>query len=401
MKVIQVNVVYPYGSTGKIVYDIHNELVLNKIDSLVLCGRSESKCEEILYSVGKTYSRIQSLLGRIHGLSYGGCFFSTKRIINLIKKNKPDVVHLHCLNGNFVNIYKLISWLKKEKINTILTLHAEFMYTANCSYAFDCEGYINGCLKCKNYKNATRSIIFNKTSKSWNLMKRAFEGFDNLKVVSVSPWLMERASKSSILKNFEHYSIFNGLNTDIFHFSSDNLNKEDYKIIFHATPEFNCNPEHLKGGYYILKLAEKMINMNVKFYIAGNYDKNICVPNNVILLGKISNQKELSKYYQSADLTVIASKIETFSMVCAESLSCGTPVVGFKAGAPELISLKEYSAFSEYGDVELLYENVLKMISIKQDKEKISQEAHKLYSKSINTQKYIDLYKKIVIATDN
>ena len=115
MKVIQVNVVYPYGSTGKIVYDIHNELVLNKIDSLVLCGRSESKCEEILYSVGKTYSRFQSLLERIHGLSYGGCFFSTKRIITLIKKNKPDVVHLHCLNGNFVNIYKLISWLKKEK----------------------------------------------------------------------------------------------------------------------------------------------------------------------------------------------------------------------------------------------------------------------------------------------
>ena len=44
-------------------------------------------------------------------------------------------------------------------------------------------------------------------------------------------------------------------------------------------------------------------------------------------------------------------------MIVAESLCCGTPVVGFKAGAPEQITIKEYSEFSEFGNIEILKEN--------------------------------------------
>lgn len=50
-------------------------------------------------------------------------------------------------------------------------------------------------------------------------------------------------------------------------------------------------------------------------------------------------------------MTLLLSKRETFSMVTAESLCCGTLVVGFKAGGPESIALKEYSHFVEQGDV--------------------------------------------------
>ena len=41
-------------------------------------------------------------------------------------------------------------------------------------------------------------------------------------------------------------------------------------------------------------------------------------------------------------------------MVTAESLCCGTPVVGFKAGAPEQIAIKEFSEFVEYGDLNFI-----------------------------------------------
>lgn len=392
MKVIQINVVYPYGSTGKIAYDIHSELISVNIESNIICGRSKNENSEILYTVGTTYSRFQSLLERIHGLSYGGCFLSTRKIIKILRKVRPDIVHLHCLNGNFVNIYKLIEWLKNEKTNVVLTLHAEFMYTANCSYAFNCDGYINGCLNCRNFRNATRSWLFNRTAKSWKLMKNAFENFQNLKIVSVSPWLMERARKSLMFKQFEHLTIYNGLNPDIFYYSGKNINNNDYKIVFHATPEFNNNPNHVKGGYYILKLAEKIKNENVKIFIAGNYDKSIKAPENIVFLGMINDQRELSKWYQIADVTLITSKIETFSMVCAESLSCGTPIVGFKAGAPELISLKEYSYFVEYGDLDGLCDKLFNMLSKKYNKVEISKHAHEIYSKRINTKKYIELY---------
>lgn len=391
MKVIQINVVYPYGSTGKIVSDIHDELINNNIESLIICGRSKLADKKILYTVGTFYSKIQALFSRIHGIPYGGCFLSTKKIIKILNKEKPDIVHLHCLNGTFVNIYKLVDWLKQKNVKTVLTLHAEFMYTANCSYAFDCEGYINGCLKCKEYKYATKSWFFNRTAKSWKLMFNSFKDFKDLRVVSVSPWLMERAKKSLIFKNFEHFNIYNGLNSDIFCYSKEKSNN-DFKIVFHATPEFNNDPNHVKGGYYILKIAEKLCGKNIKFYIAGNYDKSIKKTDNIVFLGKINDQKELAKYYQMADVTLIASRVETFSMVCAESLSCGTPVVGFKAGAPELISLKDYSFFAEHGNVDLICETLINVLSLEFDREKISKKAFEMYSKNVNTKKYIDLY---------
>ena len=42
MKVLQVNCVYDYGSTGKITKDLHEGLIKRGIDSVVLYGRRQS-----------------------------------------------------------------------------------------------------------------------------------------------------------------------------------------------------------------------------------------------------------------------------------------------------------------------------------------------------------------------
>lgn len=73
--------------------------------------------------------------------------------------------------------------------------------------------------------------------------------------------------------------------------------------------------------------------------------------NNVTFIPQIKNDKKLAYYYSMASVTVIASEKETFSLVTAESLCCGAPVVGFKCGGAESISLGEYSVFVEYGEV--------------------------------------------------
>ena len=70
----------------------------------------------------------------------------------------------------------------------------------------------------------------------------------------------------------------------------------------------------------------------------------------------------LAQYYAMADVTLLTSKKETFSMICAESLCCGTPVVGFRAGAPEQIALPTFSSFVEYADEDALYHEVIEMV---------------------------------------
>lgn len=403
MKVLQINNLYQNGSTGKITYDMHSELLKRGIESVVCYGRGKKINEPLVYKTcGELYSKINHFFTRLTGLMYGGCFFSTNKLIRIIKNEKPDVVHLQCLNGYFINIYRLVLWLKKQKIKTVLTLHAEFMYTANCGHALECEKWKSGCGKCPRRKRETGSLLFDATHKSWRKMKKAFDGFDNdLIITSVSPWLMERAKLSPILMNKRHEVVLNGVNTEIFHYYgvsvAENLKRElgipdDKKIIFHATPGFNNDKNHIKGGYYVLKLAEQMKNENVVFVVAGEYEKDLKVPDNVILLGKISNQTRLAELYSMADVTLLTSRKETFSMVTAESLCCGTPIVGFRAGAPEQITIPEYSKFVEYGDEKSLQTAVKQMVMRELLKEDVAFVANQKYAKTVMTENYIKIY---------
>lgn len=402
MKVLQVNCVYKKGSTGKITYDLHKALTEKGVESVVCYGRGERTNEPNVYKTcGELYSKINQLLTRINGVMYGGCFFSTNKLLSIIKKEKPDVVHLQCINGYFVNIYRLINWLKRHNVKTVLTLHAEFMYTANCGHSYDCEKWKTGCGNCPNLKRETKSLFFDNTSKSFKKMQKAFDGFnENLIVTSVSPWLMERAKQSPILSDKNHTVVMNGLDTNIFYiYDSTKLKKEynitDEKVIFHATPYFTDDPDYIKGGYYIKKLAEKLKNENIKVVVAGEYKSSINVPDNIVLLGKVANQNLLAKLYSMADVTVIASKRETFSMVCAESLCCGTPVVGFKAGGPESISLEEYSEFVDYGDISALENSVFDYLKKKLSAEEISDKAQKIYDKTNMCRNYITVYERL------
>ncbi len=374
MKVLQVNSVYRSGSTGKITYDIHRELLSRGEGSVVCYGRGERVREPHVYKIcGELYSKVNNLRSRLTGMMYGGCLLSTNRLIRIMEKEKPDIVHLQCINGYFVNVYRLIDWLKRHRIKTVLTLHAEFMYTANCSHAMECNRWRTGCGRCPRYRKETKSWFINATGRSWERMRQAFDGFDaNLTVTSVSPWLAERAKKSGILKGKSHTVVLNGLDTAVFHeYSADDADKlkqqlgiaPDEKVIFHATPDFNDRPDHIKGGCYLLRLAERMQGERVRFVVAGSHPAGLKVPDNVILLGKIRDQALLARYYSMAALTLLTSRVETFSMVCAESLCCGTPVVGFRAGAPEQIAIPEYSEFAEPGDTDGLSDAVHRMLA--------------------------------------
>ena len=175
MKIMQINCVYKTGSTGKITYDLHKALTERGIESVVCFGRGKKVIEPKVYKTcGEFYAKFNNLLSRITGVMYGGCFFSTNRLFSVIKKEKPDIVHLHCINGYFVNIYRLIGWLEKHNIKTVLTLHAEFMFTANCGYSLDCDKWKTGCGDCPRNREETNSFFLDGTARSYKKMKRAF-----------------------------------------------------------------------------------------------------------------------------------------------------------------------------------------------------------------------------------
>ena len=403
MKVLQVNCVYNKGSTGKITADLHKALLEQGVESIVCYGRGQKVDEPYVHKTcGELYAKLNNLWSRITGVMYGGCFFSTNRLIGIIKKEKPDVVHLQCINGYFVNIYRLVTWLKKQGIRTVLTLHAEFMHTANCGYALDCEKWKTGCGECPRLKRETKSWLLDGTARSFRKMKRAFDGFDDLVVASVSPWLMERAKQSPILAGKKHCVIQNGLDTAVFYPREAAGLKEQYglgdkQILFHATAAFNDDPAHIKGGYYILRLAEQLKDEPIQIVVAaGEADPTMTLPSNVTLLGRVADQERLAEWYSVADATVITSSRETFSMICAESLCCGTPMVGFEAGGPESISLPAYSTFVNYGDVAGLCAAVRRMLAKQKDVSATAAAACAAYDKRRMAETTVRVYHELM-----
>lgn len=397
MRVLQVNVVYKYGSTGKIVYDLHTMLTQNGQESIVCFGRGETSNDPNVYKVSSEIEgKLQALYSRISGFAYTGSYFSTSKLLGIIKSTCPDVVHLHCLNGHFVNNYRLLDYLKSNNIKTILTLHAEFMHTAKCGHAYDCNRWKTGCGKCPQLKNGPSSWFFDRTAEEWRLKANVFSGFNNLIIVPVSQWLFDRATQSPFLRDKSFVVIGNGIDTKNV-FRPTNFSKLSQKhlilnekIILHVTASFK-NP--IKGGKYVFELAKRLKTENIKIIVVGYNGDGANLPENVITVRHTENQNELANYYSLANLTLLTSERETYSMICAESLSCGTPIVGFMAGAPEQIALREYSEFVKYGDVDALEVTIRRWLNkIKPPKEKISAEAGEHYSRETMYKKYFKLY---------
>ncbi len=408
MKILQVNCVYQKGSTGKIVYDIHKCLQANGVESVVCYGRGKKINAPNTYKFCTEFeSKVYHLLNKFGLLMYSVCPLATRKIINIIKKEKPDIVHLHCINGYCVDIYRLLKFLGQSNIKTIITHHAEFLYTGNCGHAYECTKFQQekGCHDCDRLQEATGTNLIDRTETAWRLMKQAFTYFktENLLFIAVSPWVKYRISLSPICNRFKCEFVTNGIETNIFHpvpikqvaEIKSRFSYDGRKIILHVTASFTTDPQSIKGGYYIKQLAEKM--PSCKFIVVANHLGRVEeLPNNIFVWGRSNGQAELAALYTTADVTIITSKRETFSMIVAESLCCGTPVVGFKAGGPESIGLPDYTKFVEFGDLAQLKDAVNYFTSISWDADTISKIAAKTYSKEVMTLGCLKTYNELL-----
>ena len=334
LKVLQINCVYRKGSTGKIVLDLHKSLLDSGYESVVLYGRGKRIQEENVYKVStELEGKVHSALSRAFGVDFGFSPIATANAIRIIKKEKPDVVHLHCLNGHFVNVYRLVKFLKRNRIKTVLTLHAEIMHTAGCEHAMYCEKWMNECHDCAKIKGFISKYFRDDARHCYRLMKDAFACFESLTVVGVSDWITERAKKSPIFVGAKFATVHNGINTDVFQPREyaelkKRLNlDENKKIILHVTPNFN---HAIKGGKYVIELARMM--PEYQFIIVGFNGDAEQLPPNVLPIAHTQDQIELAQYYSMADCCVITSLRETFPTVCLEAAACGTPMVGFTTG---------------------------------------------------------------------
>ena len=335
MKIVAING-SDNGSTGNLASEIL-KYEAEKGNEVVLICPNPKRTDLKTYDC--RFSKIDKFLSKYFVKLFGNDGFSnnfnTFKIIKFLKRFKPDIVHLHVLHGEFVNVNRLLLFLKKSKIKIIWTFHDCWAFTGKCPhFTFNsCYKWKDECKKCPHTREYPKSFLFDKTKSQFKKKKKWFENFDALTIVSVSNWLDSFLSKS-ICKNVKHVVIHNGV--DFNNMNSNSVTKK-YDFISVAYPWSTK-----KGLREINELAMVIDNLHLdlKICVVGLENKNK-THNSIIRYGKV-DRETLKDLYNESKVLLNLSFEETFGLTVIEANSMSVPVICIKnSGGLEEIITKE------------------------------------------------------------
>ena len=235
----------------------------------------------------------------------------------------------------------------------------------------------------------------------------------HLTIVTPSRWLAECAKRSSLLSDLRIEVIPNGLDTDTFKPMNKltarnilNLPKNKKIILFGAVGPIT---NELKGYQYLKDAINKLVNMKVfnkdkvcLVIFGASYFKDIeKFPFEAKFLGRLHDDFSLALSYSAADVFIIPSLQDNFPNTVIESLSCGTPVVGFNIGGiPEMIEHRVNGYLSEYKNSKSLAEGIKWILEDENRALKLREATRKKavekYTLKIQAERYVDLYKALL-----
>lgn len=393
MKVLQINAVYGFKSTGVIVKDIE-ELLQNNGDECFIAYQTAINPPKNSYKIGDNLDwKIHAVLARIFGKQAYFSKAATKGLLKYIDKISPDVVHLHNLHSNYLNLNMLCDYLAKKNIKTVYTLHDCWAFTGKCTHyaGVKCDKWQTTCGNCPLNKAEQPSLFFDATSFVLKDKTNHLNKIKDLTLVACSEWIKGEVEKS-LLTPKEITVIYNGVDTEIFKPHKTNF-KEEYGIA---------------EDFVIMGMTDKWcldINKNaVEEIITKNSDAKIIVVgcnedqkerfkkySNVLALGYIKDRQELSDIYASSNVFINLTHADTLPTVNMESICCGTPVITYNCcGSPELID-KNSGFIVEENDIKNL---LIKINEIKNNPFKIDIAlAHKRFDKNTCYKGYLEVYK--------
>lgn len=292
-------------------------------------------------------------IGRVSGLLWS--FNNYKKITSLIEIHNPDVVHFHTTLP-YLSVSAIYA-AKKKKVAIVQTLHngrwvcieGGFFrcgkYCSKCVGTYGLYGVISGCKynRLVSFLFFLPSFLLRKSGKLFGLVDRFVAVSDFVKEVHVNSGFPENKIKV----------INNSVNAD----STDGSTKAQRGGVAFAGRVSSAK------GVDVLKYLAPVVAPH-PLYIVGDGERlkelqSFCDLNeyrHVIFLGKKSRIDTL-EILKKVTLTIVPSQCgESFSMVAAESMSLGTPVVASDLGGMSklvqdggglIVSSRDFNEFSK------------------------------------------------------
>lgn len=214
------------GSTGNVVFGIAD--VARKRGHFVYIfsppGHTQKKGIYGNYFIGTVLERrICDFINDCTGMQGSLNYIGTLNMIRKIKELNPDIIHLHNLHGNYLNLKLLFNFLSEYKGKVFWTLHDCWAFTGNCPHfsMLKCEKWKTKCTKC-NYKGYPKGKGFDCTEWLFKKKKEMFTSVHDMTIIAPSQWLADLV-KMSFLSQYPVRVINNGINLEIFKPVSSNF----------------------------------------------------------------------------------------------------------------------------------------------------------------------------------
>ncbi len=400
MKILQINSTANRGSTGRIAEQIGVLIQNEGWDSVIAYGREANPSSSKLYKIGNDidvkFHGLKSLILGKHGL---GSVKPTIELIDFIRDEKFDLVHLHNIHGYYLNIKKFFEELQKLKVQVVWTLHDCWAFTGHCTHFSDikCDKWKLKCYSCPKIRNYPKSLFFDNSEYLFKQKKELFSSY-SFNIVTVSKWLQGLVNESFLNKH-NILSICNGVDENTF-IPQERNNKllksyalENKTILLAASTSWSKQ----KGFDDYIKLSE-LLSPDKVIVLVGLPDrlmKNL--PSNIVAVSRIENTHQLASWYSSAGIVLNLSYQESFGLTSVEGFMCGKPTIVYNSTAsPELIVDPELGVIVTPGDVYGVNQSVETLINSKINHSRIREIAIKNYGANSQFSKYISLYKSIL-----
>lgn len=399
MRIVQINAV-PGGSTGKLALALHEKALDNNEESIFIYTSGQTEKKGTIKIGSRIDQKIHALFSRLTGLQGYWSSWQTKKIIDFISHYAPDVVHLHNLHANSINIGLLLTFFAERNIAVCVTLHDCFFFTGHCCYYTDIECYRwqESCGNCPAMKKYNTSLFFDTSRKSLADKRKWFEAIDKLAIVGVSQWICNE-TKKSILKHASYVDyVYNWIDFGVFYPRTSTQKSEQASpfLILGVAESWSES----KGIYDFIELSNRL-EYDEMIMLVGAC--NIELPDRICLIDRTENQEKLAELYSQADVFVSFSRQETFGLVTAEALSCGTPVVVYNnTASPELVG-EGCGYVCPDGDIDAVVKRIrqIKAGGKEQYSERCVDYAHKVFDPDKNIAKYLRVYGKICGGIEN
>ena len=396
------------GGAARGAYWLHSGLKELNIDSKIFTNSKITLGDNSVVTINNSKKRkainiIRGQLDNLFPLFYRKrkkiIFSSSFFGVDFTKTNEykeADIVHLHWINGSFVNI----KHLGKIEKSIVWTMRDMWPMTGGCHYAMECDKYKTGCGNCEQLNSHSSYDL----SKFILNRKKKYLPKD-MKIVGISHWLSDEAKKSELFKDYDVRTISNNIDSkEFFPVDKDIARKilgikSSKKIILVGSTNLK---DFYKGFDKYLEAIKQLDKEKYFLCFFGNVDKNVVsdLGFEYKSFGYLNDNISLRLVYSCANVFVAPSLMDAFGKTIAESMGCGTPVVCFDATGPKDIvthKVDGYKAESfKSDDLSSGIEWILNNKNYEELCQKARNKVVREFDSVVVAKKYIELYEEIL-----